>query len=188
VASPVEASSILTFWSTYGSIITGGAIIVSAVSAFFIILSNRNIAKRRATLDLILHIESDGDLITARNEFINLKKSEKRSANWGKEEQRESPEAKNIRTTLNINELVAVSIKEGVIDETVFRRWFNRAYIDDWKSMTGYVEEVRKYKENPKIFIELEELAERWDDDKSWNSPPNWIRRKITALMKITKA
>jgi len=188
VASPVEASSILTFWSTYGSIITDGAIIVSAFAALTIILTNRNIARRRGTLDLILHIESDGELIEARNEFINLKKSEKRSANWGTEAQRESPEAKNIRTTLNINELVAVSIKEGVIDETVFRRWLNGAYIDDWKSMTGYIKEVRKYKDNPKIYIELEELAERWEDDKSWNSPPSWIKRKFSALAKVHKS
>ncbi|APG63248.1 hypothetical protein LPB140_11130 [Sphingorhabdus lutea] len=156
--------------------------------AFVTIYSNRKMAKRRGTLDLIMHIESDGDLIAARKEFIKLKKGEFNSAKWGKEDEKDSEEANNIRTTLNVNELVAVSIKEGVIDEMVFRRWFNGAYIDDYQTMTGYLNEVRNYKNNPKIFCEFEALAKKWQDDKDWDGKPNWMTRKWKAICNIFAA
>lgn len=143
-------TGILSFWQAYGPVLTGGAVIVSAFIGIAVLLTNRRIARRRATLDLILHIESDGDLIKSRNAFTDIKKSNVRSSTYGKEDQRASDEAGHIRTILNINELVTVSIQEGVIDESVFRRWFNSAFIDDYKSMTGYIEETRKWK-NPQF-------------------------------------
>lgn len=182
------AEGFLGFWATYGSAITGGAVIVSAICAFSVVLVNRKIARRRATLDLILHIESDRELLEARNRFIKLKKSETRSHVWGTEDQRDSEEATTIRTTLNINELVAVSICEGVIDECVYRRWFNKAYIGDYRAMTGYIQAVREYKKNPAIFKEFEELALKWDADTGWYDKPGWWKRKIRALGRLFKA
>lgn len=175
----------LATWQAYGPVLTGGAVIVSAAIALAVLFTNRGIARRRATLDLILHIESDGDLIASRNAFTEIKKSNVRSSTYGKEEQRASDEAGHIRTILNINELVAVSIQEGVIDESVFRRWFNSAFIDDYKSMTGYIDETRKWR-NPHIFKDLEALARRWEaTNADWYAGPTWIKRKRFALNKL---
>lgn len=173
----------LSFWQAYGPILTGGAVIVSALIAFGVLLSNRSIARRRATLDLILHIESDGDLIQARKEFIKIKKSAVRSSEYGKEDRRDSDEANYIKTILNINELVAVSIKEGVISERVFRTWFNGAFIDDYNQMTGYITETRQWKKSDKIFVEIEALAKRWEStNDQWYAKPGWFKRKWQAL------
>ncbi len=181
-------TGILSFWQTYGPVLTGGAVIFSAAIGIAVLLTNRRIARRRATLDLILHIESDGDLIKSRNAFTEIKKSNVRSSTHGKEELRASDEAGHIRTVLNINELVAVSIQEGVIDESVFRRWFNSAFIDDYKSMTGYIEETRKWR-NPHVFKELEGLALRWEQtNDDWYAGPSWLRRKWLATLKIWRA
>jgi Domain of unknown function (DUF4760) len=152
------------------------------------VFNNRAIARKRATLDLILHIESDGDLLKARNDFITLKKGHERSNVWGTEDKSDTDQAKTARTVLNINELVAVSIREKVIDEKVFRRWFNRAFISDYQSMTGYIEEVRKYKKNPAIFKELEEISKKWEADSTWYDNPSWLSRKWAALKKVTRA
>jgi hypothetical protein len=152
------------------------------------LVSNRGIARRRATLDLVLHIESDGDLIEARNKFTEIKKSDVRSSTYGKEAQRTSIEAEAIRTILNINELVAVSIQEGVIDERVFRSWFNGAFIDDYKSMTGYIEETRKWR-SQYVFTQLEALATRWEaTNADWYAGPNLVFRKWGALKKVWRA
>ncbi len=178
----------LAIWQTYGPVLTGGAVIVSAIVGLGVLFTNRGIARRRATLDLILHIESDGELIEARNKFTEIKKSTIRSSTYGKEEQRASPEAEHIRTVLNINELVAVSIQEGVIDEKVFRRWFNSAFIDDYKSMTGYIEETRKWR-NAHVFKELEGLATRWEQTNAdWYAGPSWFGRKWAAFKKVWRA
>lgn len=187
-ANPPPVSGLLGFWITYGSAITGGAVIVSAICAFAVILANRTIARKRATLDLILHIESDGDLIDARNQMIDLKNSDNKSSVWGTEDKRDSDEAKAIRTALNINELVAVQIHEGVIDERVYRKWFNKAFIDDYKAMSGYIEAVREYKKNPCVFRELELLARRWESDPDWYNHPGWFLRKWNALRLVWRA
>ena len=181
-------ASFLNFWTTYGPVFTGGAVIISAAVAIGVLFTNRGIARRRATLDLILHIESDGDLIKARNAFSDIKKRDVRSSTFGKEDQRATDDAEHIRTVLNINELVAVSIQEGVIDERVFRRWFNSAFIDDYKSMTGYIEETRKWR-SIHVFKELEALATRWEaTNAAWYAGPSWFSRKCSAIVKIFRA
>ena len=178
----------LAFWQVYGPVLTGGAVIISAFIGLAVLLTNRGIARRRATLDLILHIESDGDLIASRNAFTEIKKSNVRSSTYGKEDQRTCDEAGHIRTILNINELVAVSIQEGVIDENVFRRWFNSAFIDDYKSMTGYIEETRKWR-NPHVFKELEGIAKRWEQTNVvWYAGPTWLSRKWVAFQRVFRA
>jgi hypothetical protein len=143
---------ILEFWVVYGSILTGGAVIVSAVLAFWVIFVNRRMARRRGTLDLILHIESDKDLLAARQKFTLMVAGDQKLDGYGLDEKRASDEAMAIRTVLNVHELVAVSIQEGVICEKVFRRWFNQAYINDHKATEGYIRNVRTARKGPGIF------------------------------------
>lgn len=181
-------SPLIAFWNIYGSIIVGGAVIVSAIGAVWVIGSNRAIARKRAALDLILHIESDGDLIEARSKFIDILNGETKSRIYGREDKRGSDEAKAIRTILNINELVAVSIRENVVDERVWRKWFNRAFISDFEAMEGYIDEVRKYRKNPAIFEALEETAMRWKADESWYAKPGWWARKWKAMRQLLRA
>lgn len=188
MAAEAAVSPLIEFWNIYGSIIVGGAVVVSAIGAIWVVTSSRAVARKRAALDLILHIESDGDLIVARNRFIDIIRSDTKSEVYGREDKRGSDETKAIRTVLNINELVAVSIRENVIDERVWRKWFNRAFISDYEEMTGYIDEVRKSRDNPAIFEALEETALRWKADASWYTKPNWWIRKWRALRSVVQA
>lgn len=178
----------LLFWHEHGSDLSNGAIVLSALAAFIVIGANRANAKRSETLRLILHIESDKDLIDARKKFLHIKKGRTKPEEYGSEAARDGEEAFAIRTVLNIHELVAVSINEGVIHERVFRRWYNKAYIDDFESMTGYINVVRTNRKNPKIFAEFEDLAKKWRDDKSWYASPNFFNRKWSAFLKFLRA
>lgn len=187
-ASSPTLSGLVSFWATYGSVITGGAVIVSAFTAILVLQVNRSIARRRATLDLILHIESDGDIIKARKIMIDVKKDPQGSRIWGTAEKRDSDEANAIRTVLNINEIVAVSIAEGVIDERVYRRWFRSAFVDDYRSMEGYVRGVREFWRNPSIYVEVQMLAERWAGMPAYQDRPGWLARKLRAVRDLARA
>ncbi len=180
--------AVVAFWNVYGSILTGGAVIISAILAFWVIIVNRAVSRRRGTLDILLHIESDQDLLTARQAFTTLVAGTEKLDKHGNDENRTSEAAKSIRTVLNVHELVAVSIQEGVIDEAVFRRWFNRTYIDDYKATEGYIRNVRAARKNPAIFKEFECLAKRWESDESWYNPPGWYSRKWSAAKSVFKA
>jgi hypothetical protein len=51
---------------------------------------------------------------------------------------------------LNLHELTAVTIEEGVINERIYRRWFNNTFIKDYEATEAYIIEARKTYDNPK--------------------------------------
>lgn len=175
-------------WHTYGSDIQNGAVVLSAIAAFYIIADARRTAKRRATLDLILHQESDTDLIEERTNFNNIKAGDIKPSSFGKPDRKGTPEAETIRKILNIHELTAVAIQERVMDECVYRRWFNGTYIADYEATKDYIVEARKTYSNPKVFREFEETAVRWKNDDDWGAPPGWARRKWNAATALWRA
>ncbi|UIP07129.1 DUF4760 domain-containing protein [Erythrobacter sp. SDW2] len=180
--------TIYQFWHTYGSDIQSGAVVLSAIAAFAIIRSTRQNGRRRNTMDLILHQESDRDLIEARAAFNELKAGEVKLATYAKPETKNSEQAQTIRKILNLHELTAVAIEEGVIDERVYRRWFNTTYIKDYVAVEAYILEARRTYENPKAFCEFEKMAKRWKSDKSWYAKPSWLQRKSEAFARLRRA
>lgn len=176
------------FWHTYGSDIQNGAVVVSAIAAFAIIRDARSTARRRGTMDLILHQESDAELVEARDAFNVLKNGVIKISSFGTTENRNSKEAVNLRKVLNIHELTAVAIQEGVIDECVYRRWFNATYIADYDATKDYITAVRSNFSKPAAYKEFEETAIRWRGDVSWYTKPSWWSRKVKALKSLTKA
>lgn len=184
----IHINSLYCFWHSYGSDIQNGAVVLSAIAAFWVIWENRNISRRRGTMDLILHQESDRELVEARVEFNVIKAGETRPSVYGKPERINDRQAQIIRRVLNVHELTAVAIQQRVIDERVYRTWFNGTYIKDYESMKEYIIEARKTYANPKAFSEFETTALRWRDDKSWHAPPSFFKRKWTAIKGVARA
>lgn len=187
-ADPAAPAGFISFWTTYGSVITGGAVVISAITAIVVLRVNRSIARRRATLDLILHIETDGDIIKARKAMSTAKKNPAGSRAWSAVDKRDSDEANAIRTILNVNEIVAVSIAEDIIDEHIYHRWQRGAYIEDYRSMEDYVRGVREYWRNPSIYVEVEKLVHRWEGMPAFQDRPGWLERKRRALRDLSRA
>lgn len=180
--------AIYNFWNTYGSDFQSGAVVLSAIAAFWVISAHRQNAKKRNTLDLILHHESDSDLIVERQKFNDLKAGTTKLATYGKPTKKNSEQAQSIRKVLNLHELTAVAMEEGVIDERVFRRWFNHTIITDYEATEAYISEARKTYGNPKAFCEFERMALRWKNDRSWYDQPGWWSRKKDAAVSLIKA
>ena len=129
-------------------------------------------------MDLILHQESDRELIDARTKFNELKAGTVKLKTFGEEANKNSDEAQTLRKVLNLHELTSVAIGEGVIDECVYRRWFNSTFIKDFEAAEAYIVAARKTYDNPNAFIEFETMAKRWKSDKAWPKTPNWFQRK----------
>lgn len=181
-------SALYSFWHTYGSDIQNGAVVLSAIAAFAVIRDSRRTARRRGTLDLILHQQSDAELVKSRAEFNKIKVGVERPSFYGKPGQEASAQFETIRKVLNIHELTAVAINEGVIDELVYRRWFNTTIINDREAMKDFIVEVRRTHSSPGAFCEFEKLAKRWRDDPNWNAAPGWFARKFQAASKLWRA
>lgn len=125
------------------------------------IFTQRAVARRRATLDLISSLERDGDVIAARSKFIELAKSEGGLANWAGQSNENSPEAQSIRTVLNEFERFAIGIQRGIIDFELCKRWNRSSVIRYWQHAAPYVHILRTRLNNPAIYHEYEELV-RW--------------------------
>jgi hypothetical protein len=52
---------------------------------------------------------------------------------------------------LNLHELTAVTIEEGVINERIYRRWFNNTFIKDYEATEAYIIEAHKTYESKSL-------------------------------------
>lgn len=181
-------TAIEEFWTTYGPDFQSGAVVLSAIAAFIMIGTHRLNARRGKTLDLILHHQSDGDLVSARFEFNKIKAGTTKFVTYAEKDKADSPQFEAIRKVLNIHELTAVAVEEGVIDERVYRRWNNTTVKDDYKATRDFIERLRETRSSPNAYCEFERLAKAWSEDAGWTPEPGWVRRKATAIGRIFSA
>lgn len=146
--------------------ISAAAVIVSAIVggsiALHSIRTQRGIARKRATLDLLVQKEWDRAYIEARAEFIALRDASSGLAFWAAQEHRNSPQVTIIRNMLNDYELIAVGIREGILDEALYKRWFKTAFLKDMEAAAGFIDLIRKSAGTAAIFAEAEWLARKW--------------------------
>lgn len=157
LAEPVVVTSI-AFW--IGPLIQAGAILVSAACVAWMIRTNRQIARQRAVIDLIVKQQTDSDMIAARNKFVSLKKAGNIGTFAGADK-RDGEEAVAIRFILNMYEVVAIGIKTGAYDEAIYKRWCKTTAVEDWKACKEFVEETQT-RVGPNVYIEFRDLARSW--------------------------
>ncbi|MCP4327556.1 MAG: DUF4760 domain-containing protein [Alphaproteobacteria bacterium] len=159
----------------YGPWITAGAILISAsvaaCAAIGSIREQRKIAKKRATLDLLSRKEWDSDYIEARKVFLGLRDEDPGLVEWAKPEHRKTPQVTNIKNTLNDYELIAIGIKENILDEELYKRWFRSSFLKDWHKSRDFIVTLRERDGVPTLFCEFEWLAKKWGAEPQGNLP-----------------
>jgi Domain of unknown function (DUF4760) len=145
----------------YGLCVQTGAIIVSAAGVASIITWNVKIARRRATLDILLNEQTHEISITERTAFIALKKKGD-LASWAASDKANAPEIETIRAVLNRYELVAIGIKQSTLDEQIYKLWCRSVLVQDWRDMKPFVAQIRTLNHIPTLYCEFEGLARQW--------------------------
>lgn len=152
---------------TIGPIASAGAILISAsigaIAAYFTVRANRQIARRRATMDLYVRHIWDSDYQDARNQLRQLR-AQGDVERYAETSHRVAPQANAIRDILNDYEALAISIRADVIDEAIYHRLFRGVLIDDWELLTPYVRKLQELEHNKRIYCETEALCARWKD------------------------
>lgn len=149
----------------YGPLLTSGAILISAAVAIGAIIHNGRNAKRRATIDLVLHQRQDQVLAKARKKMLELHDGNAQFFKYALLENAGSEENDSILIALNAHEFVAAGIREGAFDEKTYKRLRCHVLIRDWDALATYVSEFRKTRNRPTLFKEFEWLATRWKAD-----------------------
>ena len=157
----VPSADAVAIAQTYGLWIQTGAISLSAVAAFLLILHSKKVSCRRATLDLILTEETNPTSMSARREFILLRDGGD-LVNWATAANAGTTQAITIRAALNRYELVAIGLNNKIVDEDLYKEWCRSTFVKDWIACKPFVTQLRATTHNNKYFCECEKLATKW--------------------------
>jgi hypothetical protein len=133
---------------------------IAALIAIWGVISQRQIARRRATLDYISSSKSNRELIAARRKFVDIAKAGGLDS-WAAENKEQTPEAQTIAEVLNQYELIAVGIQFGILDYSLYRRFSRSVTIRFWNHGHPYIVSLRNRLNNDMIYHEFEEMV-KW--------------------------
>jgi hypothetical protein len=145
----------------YAPLVTATIAVLAFVSAAYGIWSQRSIARKRAALDLFLKTELDKAMVDAYDKYKQGVKVLKDDTDM--EEFCQKSEYGHIRSALNIHELVAVGIHNGVLDRKVCFEFWADELMDAYRDCKRVVEHARKEPEGSRLtYVDLERLNNTW--------------------------
>lgn len=147
------------------------AILFSALIALMAINANKKLARRRATLDIIEKSESNAHYLKTIAAFQRCLKAGLFKENSQIFEDEYAEDLRLVQQYLNHYELIAIGIKNKIIDEKLYKYWLRTVFVNDWVCVQKTVQARRygKGKKNTsstnyddKIFCEYNQLAKKW--------------------------
>jgi Domain of unknown function (DUF4760) len=139
--------------------------LLATLVAVWGVISQRQITRRKTTLELIARNEADHDLLTARGTFIRLAKASGGLAKWAEAKNINSTEAQAIRLFLNQFELTSIGIQKGVLDGPFWSFWYKSGTVLTWSYAEPFIKVLRVQVKNDMIYHEFEELAKALKGD-----------------------
>ncbi|WP_461429252.1 DUF4760 domain-containing protein [Gymnodinialimonas sp.] len=147
------------------------AAVVSGITAFWVsnrtIRANQDIARKRATLDLIERSESTDFYLSVYAAF-----KEVLASNAGFEQIKDPTmpavmeQRRKVIAFLNHYELVAIGIEQGILDESLYRDFMRGTVVRHWARAEEFVTHLRSDTPDsraPKAFEKFEALALKWE-------------------------
>jgi hypothetical protein len=142
---------------TWGFWIQSGALSLSALGALWIVWSRARSERRRATVELLIHQQSNAEL---REALVYVRRSDDHMVDHLAD--RASDKYKKCMLVLNRYEFTAAAIREKALDEGLFKRMQYTVVIRDWDVLCPFVMELRRLDKHPTLFQEFKWLSERW--------------------------
>lgn len=144
---------------TYGFWCQTLVLFAAAIFAYVQIKSSRAIERRKAAAGAIFAARRDKELIEARRKITALHAGDRNMAAYAKAEG--SEEITVLRYALNHYEYVAVAIRQGIFDETIFKNASYTTLVKLYDRTKPFIDEMRRIKA-PTVWQEFEWLMLRW--------------------------
>jgi Domain of unknown function (DUF4760) len=107
------------------------------------ILNARDLARNKATLDLIEKRESTDHYRSINQTFSRLRKTVGFAHLNDPTTEADVGDRQAVVDYLNHYEMVAIGIERKLLDATLYRRWMEGAYVRDWNAAVGWVQRER---------------------------------------------
>lgn len=124
---------------------------------------NEKIARQRATIDLLLTQRTDDRLIEAKTAVGSIHKNGGDFIALASQEKTADPNRGHILAILNNYEFISLGIREGALDESIYKRAVYSQAVRDWRAMKAFIMELRRQNQIDTLFQEFEVLARRWE-------------------------
>lgn len=151
----------------YGTLpqwVTGGVAVAAGIIAIWNIKSQREIARKRAAFDVFLKTETDEKMLTAYDNFhaglIEMKKTTSIEEFCTSEQTR--LHYLWIRKYLNVHELIAVGIRENVLDSNVCYSYWADTLTNGYSEASPVLDFVRDRPRNKYTYSDLAALNAEW--------------------------
>ncbi len=132
---------------------------LSLILIFLGIVSQRNVSRRRATVDYITNLINDRDYIQARQKFIKIGANPEKITALANFIEPSSEEALAVQLVLNNYELITIGIHRGVLDYKIYKRYAKGTVIKDWDVTAPFIKQLRLTADNDNIYAEFETLV-----------------------------
>lgn len=145
----------------YGLWLQSGAIFLTFVGVIISAGVTRNVARKRAILDMIGDEQTNPYLVATRTKYLKLRLAG-HMVQYAKPELVDTDDAATVRSILNRYELIAVGIRNKTLHEKVYREFWRTTLVRDWIALKPYVMERRTLVNSPKAYEAFEALAVSW--------------------------
>jgi hypothetical protein len=143
-------------WAAVGVAVVGGAI------AYFSVQTQRDIARRRASLDLLMKTVTDPAFNKVTDEYLATVGAAVKSGTPIRELLKNAGQSRTVAQYLNAMDLIAVGIRTGVLNEEVCFNFWCDEVVRAYTETKDLIEALRVDDGNPFAFIDLEKTATRW--------------------------
>ncbi len=138
-------------------------VLIAASGVILTLRHNNTIARRRATIDLVLHQRADSELTESKKNLHKLHEQNNGLGQWAARGKEETPEHIAIMRVLNNYEFIATGIKEGAFDKKIYQRMQHSMTVRDYCALQCFISDIRQRHNNDKIFQEFEWLAKEFE-------------------------
>lgn len=124
---------------------------------------NEKIARQRATIDLLMSQRADTSLSEAKKAVGAIHKNGGDFTSLAATNKSQDPDRGHILAIINNYEFIALGIREGALDESIYKRAVYSQVLRDWRAMKAFIMELRRQNKIETLFQEFDMLAKRWE-------------------------
>ena len=146
-------------------------LVVTACIALYTIIRNESMARKRATIDLVLSENQDEKFRDIKEKYSIMREGGENftalampcTSSTDVDILAHANKKEIAIAILNQYEFIASAILEKSLDEKLYKRMKRGVVIRDWHALKPFVMELRRNHNRQKIFCETETLVTKWE-------------------------
>jgi hypothetical protein len=158
---------------SYLSLLSPAVIAISAFIAYLGLRSAREIARKKATLDLIEKVESTPHYRDLQANFRYYAETNAFYRLHAPSGEKDRMDRSAVQDYLNHYELVSIGIENKILDAGFYKRWMASPFVRDWNAASDFIQrerwkqsaETQEWEYFPKLYETYQRVARRFNKD-----------------------